>query len=228
MPHPTPLPTTVGFHYNKGFAFVNDRWQSDVMPLLEKPIRKSDRTRSTILDAAQKLFSAHGYDATSIRDVASLAAIDPSMVMRYFGSKDELFIRAIAIDLHLPDLSSIKPTMIGDQLIRQFLSLYEGPDRNPGLMILLRSAPSNEQAAQRMREGFSKQVLPTIKRLGGANSAKRASLVSSQLLGIALCRYVVKLPPLVDMSAEEIIATVGPTLQRYVTGPWLEVHKGNR
>jgi AcrR family transcriptional regulator len=222
------LPTTVDFQYDKAIAFVNDRWQNVGMSLLSEPVRKSDRTRTAILDAAQKLFSAQGYEGTSIRDVGALAAIDPSMVMRYFGSKEELFIRALAIDLHLPDLSSAKPAMIGDQLIRQFLNLYEGPDRNPGLMILLRSAPSNELAASRMREGFANQVLPTIRRVSNDNAAKRASLVSSQLLGIALCRYVVQLPPLATMSVGEIIATVGPALQQYVTGDWPKIPRAGK
>jgi hypothetical protein len=61
--------------------------------------RKSDRTRAAILDAARRLFAEHGHDGTTVRDIAAAASIDPAMVIRYFGSKDELFVRASAFDL---------------------------------------------------------------------------------------------------------------------------------
>ena len=99
--------------------------------------RKSDRTRAAILDAAQKLFAQHGHDRTTVRDIAAKASIDPALVIRYFGSKDELFVRAAAFDLRMPDLSKVKRSQIGDTLIRRFLELGEG---FTGMTVLLRSA----------------------------------------------------------------------------------------
>ena len=89
--------------------------------------RKSERTRATILKAAQALFAELGYERTTVRDIAARAAIDPAMVVRYFGSKDALFARATAIDLKLPDLTKITPAQFGDRLIRHFLEVWEGP-----------------------------------------------------------------------------------------------------
>jgi hypothetical protein len=84
------------------------------------------------------------------------------------------------------------------------------------MAIMLRSATSNEFAAEKMREVFAKQVGPVIASVGSKSSAaRRAGLVSSQLLGLALCRYVLKLPPVVALSREDIVAHVGPVLQRY-------------
>src|SRR3982751_4720232 len=111
---------------------------------------KSDRTRAQILEAARRLFSEHGYDGTSIRDVAAQASIDPAMVIRYFHSKDELFARAAVVDLQLPD-QRIDPTAIGETLIRRFLVNWEGQANGPGMIILLRSAASNEHAADKVR-----------------------------------------------------------------------------
>ncbi len=178
--------------------------------------RKSDRTRAAILDAAQKLFAQHGHDRTTVRDIAATASIDPALVIRYFGSKDELFVRAAAFDLRMPDLNKVKRSQIGDTLIRRFLELGEG---FTGMTVLLRSAASNDYAASRVRELFAAQVLPAFARVGSrADAAERAGLVASQLLGLALCRYILKIPPVAEMSTEEIVKHIGPTIQRYASG----------
>jgi AcrR family transcriptional regulator len=98
-------------------------------------VRKSDRTRAAILNAAQKLFAEHGHERTTVRDIAAKASVDPALVIRYFGSKDELFVRAAAFDLKVPDLDKIKRLQIGETLMRRFLELGEG---FTGMTVLLR------------------------------------------------------------------------------------------
>jgi AcrR family transcriptional regulator len=181
--------------------------------------RKSARTRAAILKAAQELFAELGYERTTVRDIAARAAIDPAMVMRYFGSKDALFARATAIDLKLPDLTRVAPSNFGETLIRHFLDVWEGPSTNGTLTILLRTSVSNEEIAAKVRNVFAGQVLPMLARVADpAEPATRAGLISSQLLGLALCRYVLKVPPVVAMSPERIVACYGPLLQRHLTG----------
>jgi AcrR family transcriptional regulator len=179
---------------------------------------KAERTRDAILAAAQRLFAERGYERTSIRDIAALAAIDPAMVIRYFGSKDELFARASVFELKVPDLSALPAGALGEALVRHFLAIWEGELSNGGLVVLLRSAASNEYAATRMREIFAAQVLPALARYGPGDTAERAGLVSSQLLGLALSRYILRLPPVAAMSPEQIVERVGPTIQRYLSG----------
>jgi AcrR family transcriptional regulator len=180
---------------------------------------KSGRTRAAILKAAQELFAELGYDRATVRDVAARAAIDPAMVMRYFGSKDELFARATVVDLKLPDLTRITPPQFGDALIRHFLDVWEGPSSNGSLTILLRASASSEEIAAKTRGVFAGQVMPMLAQIADrAEFATRAGLISSQLLGLALCRYVLKVPPVVAMTPEQIVKGVGPTLQRYITG----------
>ena len=180
---------------------------------------KSARTRSAILDAAQRLFAEHGYDGTTVRDIAAQASIDPAMVIRYFGNKDELFAQAAEIKLSLPDLRTVEAATVGRVLIQHFLSVWEGAGSGKGMAILLSSATSNEYAASKTREIFAAQVMPAIAGLSNpADAGRRAALVSTQLLGLALCRYVLKLPPVVALSHDEIIESVAPTLQRYATG----------
>ncbi|RWQ78929.1 MAG: TetR/AcrR family transcriptional regulator [Mesorhizobium sp.] len=123
---------------------------------------KSDRTRAQILKAARLLFAEHGYDGASIRDVAAHASIDPAMVIRYFRSKDELFARAAVIDLQLPALRVLDRNAVGETLIRRFLEIWESPASGPGMAILLRSATSNEFAAEKLRDVFGNQVRPVV------------------------------------------------------------------
>jgi len=180
---------------------------------------KSDRTRAAILAAAQEQFAGQGYERTTIRDIAALASIDPAMVMRYFGSKDELFARVAVFDLNLPDVRKADRANIGETLVRHFLDLWEGEFANKGLSILLRSAASNKWAGDKLRDLFATQVVPAIAKAGGKPGAdQRAGLVATQLLGLALCRYVLKLPPVVETSRETIIYEVGLTIQRYASG----------
>ena len=181
--------------------------------------RKAERTRGAILKAAQELFAELGYARTTVRDIAARAAIDPAMVMRYFGSKDALFARATAIDLKLPDLTQTAPAQFGDRLIRHVLDVWEGPSSTGTLTILLRTSASDEDAAAKTREVFAGQVLPMLARVAEpAEVATRAGLISTQLLGLALCRYVLKVPPIVAMTPERIIACFGPLLQQHITG----------
>jgi AcrR family transcriptional regulator len=181
---------------------------------------KSERTRAAILKAARELFAEHGYERTTIRDIAARASIDAAMVMRYFGSKDELFARAAHFDLRLPSLDNVTPADIGATLVRHAIGLWEGDGGRSGLIILLRSAASNDDAASKVRAVFASQVMPALARAGGgADARRRAGLVASQILGLALCRYILKIPPVAEMSPDEIVKYVGPTIQRYALGP---------
>jgi AcrR family transcriptional regulator len=180
---------------------------------------KSERTRAVILRAAEELFSEHGYERTTVRDIAARASIDPAMVMRYFGSKDALFARTAHFELRLPDLAGTKPSGIGAALVRHAIGLWEGDRARSGLVILLRAAASNDDAASKVRGVFASQVAPAVARAcGGKDARRRAGLVASQILGLALCRYILKVPPVVEMSADDIVEAVGPTIQRYIAG----------
>jgi AcrR family transcriptional regulator len=180
--------------------------------------RRSDATRAAILAAAREQFAAGGYRAATIRAIASAAGIDPAMVIRYFGNKEKLFAAAAEFDLRLPDLSALPRSAVGAALVEHFLDRWETDE---ALMALLRTAATNEAVAERMRAIFGAQVAPVIARLTGeprAAAAARAGLVATQVLGLALCRYVLKLPPVVALKRAEIVRRVGPTIQAYLFG----------
>jgi AcrR family transcriptional regulator len=179
--------------------------------------QRSEETRNAILAAARRRFADDGYERATIRAIAADAGIDPSMVMRYYGSKDGLFAAAVDIALHLPALDDLPPDRRGETLVRHFLSLWEGERANDVLTVLLRSAVTNEAAAERMRTIFATQVGPVLAR--SADGPARAALIASQLLGVALCRYILRLPEIVALDSEALVRSLAPTVERYLSEP---------
>jgi AcrR family transcriptional regulator len=176
--------------------------------------RSSEETKAVILAAARERFGASGFQATTIRGIAADAGVDPSMVMRYYGSKDKLFAAAADFDLRFPDLTAVERGELGRSLVRHFLERWEGDD---ALVILLRSSATNSEAAQRMGEIFGSQLLPVVAALAPTSEvATRAGLIATQILGMALCRFVLRLPPVVEMARDEVVDWVGPTIDRYL------------
>lgn len=179
--------------------------------------RSSDETKAAILTAARERFGTAGFQAATIRAIAADAGIDPAMVMRYYGSKDKLFAAAAEFDLRFPDFATTDRTRIGRALVEHFLERWEGDE---ALVILLRSSATNGDAAQRMQEIFGTQIQPLVASFVPAEeSGARAGLIATQILGMALCRYVLRLPPIVEMTRDEIAEWLGPTIQRYLGLP---------
>src|ERR1051325_5039992 len=127
--------------------------------------RRSDPTRARILDAARRRFAQDAYDGTTIRAVAADARIDPSMVMRYYGSKDGLFIAAADVDLDLPDLTQVPRRQWGRRVVPHFFERWEGTG-DQTLALLLRSAATNSHAAERLRAVVPVQIAETLERAG--------------------------------------------------------------
>ncbi|MFI6582537.1 TetR family transcriptional regulator [Embleya sp. NPDC050493] len=179
--------------------------------------RSSTETKAVILAAARERFGADGYERATIRAIASDAAIDPAMVMRYFGNKEKLFAAAADVDLRLPALDSVPRSQLGAVLSAHFLDRWEDDE---AMMILLRTGVTNEEAAARMRSVFAEQLAPLVARVcpTPTEAPRRAGLAATQVLGLALCRYVLRLPPIVAMTHPELVAWLGPQLQRCLTG----------
>ncbi|MQY15689.1 hypothetical protein SRB5_58770 [Streptomyces sp. RB5] len=180
------------------------------------PPRRSDATRAKILAAARERFAADGYERATIRAIARDAAIDPSMVMRYYGSKEGLFAAASEFDLALPDLARLPRDDVGRILVGHFLDRWEADDV---LTALLRAGVTNAAAAERMRGIFRDQLGPVAAAVcpDPREVPRRAALAASQVLGMAMARYVLRFPPAVEMSRAEVVGWLGPTLQRYLT-----------
>ena len=190
--------------------------------------------RADILEAARAAFADHGYDRATIRDIAGRAAVDPALVIHYFGSKEALFVVALELPLQPREVFARGLAAGRDQLgvtiVRTFLEAWEPPENRVRLMAMLRSALTNETAMDMMRDLLVREVFgPITEALGVPDAQLRATLVGSQLLGLAVMRYVGRIEPLASASVDELVAAIGPTLQRYLTedlGPGDAVDRG--
>src|SRR5262249_33215934 len=162
-------------------------------------VRRSDGTRAAILKAARERFAADGYERATIRAIAQDAAIDPSMVMRYYGNKEKLFAAASELDLRLPPPDTLPPARRGELLVTHFLDRWEA---DGALAAMLRVGATNQAGAERLQEALAQQLIPFAAAVcpEPRSAPRRAILVSSQMLGMALCRYLLRLPPAVRMS----------------------------
>lgn len=185
----------------------------------EKPPRRSDATRTAILAAASRRFASDGYERATIRAIAKDAGIDPSMVMRYYGSKEGLFDAVLDIDLRIPDPQRLGGLDVGEALVDHFLTLWE--ENHEALTAMLRVGVTSETGAERIQEIFREQLMPVAQRIcpDPQQAPARAGLIASQVLGMALARYVLKFQPAVDLSRQEIVAWLAPTVRRYLTAP---------
>ncbi|HEU4636200.1 MAG TPA: TetR family transcriptional regulator [Edaphobacter sp.] len=186
---------------------------------METVTRRSDVTRQRIVLAAREAFATLGYERATVRKIAEMAEIHPSMVMRYFSSKEGLFTASSPFDLGLRDLSSIEPKGVGRGLVEIFLDRWEKNGVAGDLPGLLRLSVTHPDGRSKVLEVFASQIAPAIKKVSRSKDpAKSAALVATQLVGIAFLRYVVRLPAVVQMRREDLVDEVGATLQRYLDG----------
>jgi AcrR family transcriptional regulator len=180
---------------------------------------RSEGTRRAILDAARATFAAQGYEGATIRAVAARAGVDASMVMRYFGSKAGLFTAAVTMDLQVPDLRSAPASRRGEVVVRHFISRWEDPVHDDELIALLRTAVTSEIVAGQLQAVLSQLITEPIAALGDEQAAERGTLIAAQLLGLALVRYILRIEPLASLPADDVVAAVAPSVQRYLTRP---------
>lgn len=180
-------------------------------------------TRAEITAAAARRFAAAGYDATSLRQVAADASVDPALVRRFFGDKEQLFT-AVASALIDPEravaaVAGGPPEAAGERLLRYFLSLLGDVSRPGPLLGVIRSAVTSEHAAGLLRRLLAEQVLREIAvSFPSGRPEFGAALAASQLVGLAVARYAVQLPPLTAADTEELVSAIAPVLQYYLTG----------
>jgi AcrR family transcriptional regulator len=183
--------------------------------------RGAPDTKAAILTAAREAFGEHGFTRTTIRGVAAAAGVDAALVHHYFGSKDELFVAALALPVDprevLAPVVAAGPDGAGERLMRAFLSVWDDPELQPALLALARTIvePSGAELA---RTGFLPVVIgPALRGLVRDQPDVRIPLIASQLIGLIVTRYLVALEPMVALSSEEVVALIGPTVQRYLT-----------
>jgi len=183
--------------------------------------RGKQETRDVILAAARRGFAARGYDATSVRAIATDARVDPALVIHYFGTKEALFVAATGLPPAVPwliaSLAGLPPQDFGQALAGSYIRFVDSDDSRNAILALVRSAVSHEEAAAMLRGFLTAQLLPVItERTGHPDAQLRASLIAAQLIGIAMLRHVLRLEALARATPDDIATLVGPVIQQYL------------
>jgi AcrR family transcriptional regulator len=186
-------------------------------------------SRDVVLRAAKSQFALHGYEKTTLRAIADEAHVDPSMVLYLFGSKAELFRESMKLVLDpqvfTDQLTTDDDDDLGFRIVRAYLGIWEQPDTATSMVSMLQSATSNSDAHEAFREFLHSYVMTAVtEALGGADEARlRAMLAATSLVGTAMLRYVMRVPPLSTLTVDEVVTLVGPSVQRYLSAPASEL-----
>ncbi|KUG51789.1 hypothetical protein AVL62_07500 [Serinicoccus chungangensis] len=188
--------------------------------------RRGEDTRAAILEAARGEFARAGYAGTSLRAVARAAGVDPALVHHYFEGKDDLFAQSVVlVSLPGPPASLAAQVMegpreeVGLRAVRTFLGVWEA--RRSSFEALLRSIVTSEEVARAVREFLTQEIFGRV--VSGLEPGLeederdlRAGLAATAATGLAMGRYVVRLPGVADADPETLVRRVGPVLQGYL------------
>jgi len=179
-------------------------------------------TRAAVLAAARASFAERGFRGTTIRAVASTAGVDPALVHHYFGTKDDLFLAAMELPVDprevIAHVASGPVEEVAERFLTAFLGVWDDPAIQPALLTVARRViePGGDRL---LSEGFLPVVVQPVGALLGLDRPEhRMTLVASQVIGLILMRYVLRVEPLASLPKEAVIATYAPTIQRYLTG----------
>ena len=178
--------------------------------------RNATQTRADILAAARLRFGSDGYERTTLRAVAADVGVDPALVIRYFGSKQDLFAAAAEFTLDLPDLTAVHPDDVADALLPSFFAVWE---EDATFVALLRAAVTSTTAAATMRRIFATQVAPKLAAVAPDHPVQRAGLMGAFVVGLATARYVLNNPSVADLGHDELIAWARPVIRQLLVGP---------
>ena len=182
-------------------------------------------TRGEILAAARASFAEAGFAGTSIRKVAASAGVDPALVHHYFGTKDDLFLAALEFPADprvvMADVVAAgDPGTLGVRLVEAVLGVWDRPDAQLPLLAVVRSGLSGEPGRSVLESALRRLIFGALGRILGLEDAdRRLSLVASQMVGLVVTRYVLRLEPLASMPASDVAVWLGPTVQRYLFDP---------
>lgn len=183
----------------------------------------SPATRDHILAVARSRFAEQGFDQTSVRSIAAAAEVDPALVHHYFRSKRELFLAAVAIpadpEVVLATVLEAPTDELGERLLRVVLSLWDSP-QGEALLAAFRTALTGEAVGlirTFITEVVLSQIAGRVDQPPGSASL-RTGMVATQMSGIVLSRYLLRIDPIATLPADRLVALAGPVLQHYLTG----------
>jgi len=159
-----------------------------------------------------------------MRAIARAAGVDPALVLHYFGTKANVFLSAIELPFDpeaiLPGVLDGDRETLGERFARFVVATLENDAARERVLAIVRAATSEPAAASILRGLIERRIRdPIAQALGTADAELRASLVGSQVVGLAMSRYVVRVEPIASLSPDRLVTLIAPTLQRYLAEP---------
>lgn len=178
--------------------------------------RNAAQTREDILAAARRRFATDGFERTTLRAVAADVGVDAALVIRYFGSKQDLFATATEFRIDLPDLSDAAPDDIARRLLPRYFAVWEDDHR---FLALLRAAITSRVAADKLNDTLASYVAPILRAATPDNDEQRIALTDAFVIGIAATRFVIGNLPIGHLSREELSRWAAPVFRELLVGP---------
>ena len=184
--------------------------------LEDKPLR-SQPTRDRILEAARLIFGRDGYDHATIRGIAAEANINPAMVMRYYRNKETLFAAVTDFKMNMAAYAGVPKSRLGEALVRRVLENWESPESGASRRAILLTAMTNDAARVKFIGQYENQYAELLKRFGPSKQLTSVTaLIGTQVIGLLVSRYVLRVPEIASQSNEYLIREVGRTIQAYM------------
>ncbi len=173
-------------------------------------------TRAAILAAARSQFAARGFTGASMRSIAAEAGVDASLISHYFGDKSQLMVATMELPVNpiekIAGVVADGADGMAERLVRTFLSAWD-PHREVFSTLVRTTLGGGDSEAPMLHLARSVLIAKLLGVLEGDNRELRATLIASQLIGMATLRYVAKLEPLADAPIEDVVATYAPPMQ---------------
>ncbi len=181
-------------------------------------------TRERILATAREAFADAGFEATSVRSIASRAGVDQALVHRYFGTKKRLFLATLDVPFDpgevLAPVRGADTQERGEVLVRTLLELWDS-EAEPVVLSVVRTLMTTADGADLVRGFLEELTLVHLRDLVDSpvgSAPLRVSLVASQMAGLLMARKVVRLEPVASLPVADTVALVAPVVQHYLTG----------
>jgi len=171
--------------------------------------RDAGASRVALLAAAQDLFGQKGYDATTVREIGERAGVDAALIARYFGSKADLYIAAVAAE-RMGEQHSSAYVGLGD-MVESMITRVDRDGPGPILQALVRSDTAEEirAAAQaRLARRLVEPLVAGMEDRGTGQAGLRAEVAVSALVGVALARSLGWFGAISEVPTEELVALV--------------------
>jgi AcrR family transcriptional regulator len=192
---------------------------------------------NAVVQAARLAFASRGYAHTTVKSVAAAAGVAPGVVKSLYSNKERLFAAVIRLPFDpskaVPELIAPGLDGMGERLVKMTLTLMGDEKVRSDLTKLLTSEGTASASSTAARAAMSAEgspaaltqlrvvaeylqatVLdPVVATFGVPDARLRATLISSNLVGVAMMRYLLKIEPLASASDDEVVKLVGPAIQ---------------